>query len=165
MSVATPARQGFTGRHMLAVMLAFFGVIVSVNLLMASYAISSWSGLVVKNSYVASQQFNEKAQAGRAQAALGWTGRLTIGNGQVRYALADAAGHLLPLTGVKASFRHPAYESQDVAMVLSAAGGSAFAAGQAPADGIWIVEIEAQAGLDHPYRDVRRIRIAGGTLQ
>ena len=33
------------------------------------------------------------------------------------------------------------------------------------ADGSWIIEIDTEAGLDHPYRDVRRISIAGGRLR
>ena len=45
----------FTGFHMLACMIVFFGVIVAVNLTMATLASQSWTGLVVKNSYVASQ--------------------------------------------------------------------------------------------------------------
>ena len=65
------APKEFTGRHMLAIMLAFFGTIIAVNLVMAIFASRSWTGLVVKNSYVASQEFNEKgcggARAGRAQ--------------------------------------------------------------------------------------------------
>ncbi|RWK14298.1 FixH family protein, partial [Mesorhizobium sp.] len=48
----------FTGRHMLAIILAFFGVVIAVNLTMATLANTSWTGLVVENTYVASQQFN-----------------------------------------------------------------------------------------------------------
>ena len=58
------ARREFTGYHMVAVMTLFFGTIISVNLLMAWYANTSWSGLVVKNSYVASQEFNGKLEEG-----------------------------------------------------------------------------------------------------
>ena len=61
----------FTGRHMLAAMLAFFGVIIAVNITMAVFAQTSWTGFVVRNSYVASQEFNGKVAAARAQAALG----------------------------------------------------------------------------------------------
>jgi nitrogen fixation protein FixH len=57
----------FTGRHMLMIMLAFFGVIITVNVVMARFAMTSWTGLVVENSYVASQQFNEKMMAVRTQ--------------------------------------------------------------------------------------------------
>ena len=58
----------FTGWHMLAIMLAFFGTIITVNFTMAYLATSTWSGLVVKNTYVASQQFNGKAAAAKARA-------------------------------------------------------------------------------------------------
>ena len=84
----------FTGRHMLVIMLAFFGVIIAVNLTMASFANSSWSGLVVKNSYVASQEFNEKAAAGRAQAALGWSATMAFAKGEFIYSLVDKDGNL-----------------------------------------------------------------------
>ena len=54
-------------------MVAFFGVVIAVNLLMAHYAVSTFSGTVVDNSYVASQEFNGWLGAARAQRALGWT--------------------------------------------------------------------------------------------
>jgi nitrogen fixation protein FixH len=61
----------FTGKHMLATMVAFFGVIITVNLIMARFAVTTWSGLVVPNTYVASQQFNAKAAEARAIDAIG----------------------------------------------------------------------------------------------
>lgn len=155
----------FTGKHMLAVILAFFGVVVAVNLTLAKLANTSWTGLVVENTYVASQQFNKKAEEGRAQAALGWTGKLTIAWGEVRYSLTDAAGKPVPLHGVKVLFRHPAYESEDKSVALALATGQEFAAKHMPKDGVWIVEVDADAGLAEPYREVRRIMISHGALQ
>ena len=90
----------FTGKHMLAVILAFFGVILAVNLTLATLANTSWTGLVVENTYVASQQFNKKAEEGRAQAALGWTSKLTIAWGEVRYSLTEKAIQLVPMLAV-----------------------------------------------------------------
>ena len=55
----------FTGGHMLAVMVVFFGVVISVNVFLAVVANTSWTGFVVENSYVASQEFNHKAAEGR----------------------------------------------------------------------------------------------------
>ncbi|RWI43901.1 MAG: cytochrome oxidase, partial [Mesorhizobium sp.] len=92
MSTDTRKPREFTGRHMLVSILAFFAVVIGVNLTMATLARRSWTGLVVENTYVASQQFNERAREGRAQAALGWKGKLTIASGEVRYSLADAQG-------------------------------------------------------------------------
>lgn len=65
--------HAFTGRHMWLVMLGFFGTVVAVNFGMAWLAGASFSGTVVDNSYVASQQFNGWLQAARSQRLLGWT--------------------------------------------------------------------------------------------
>jgi nitrogen fixation protein FixH len=48
----------FTGWHMALILIGFFAVVVGVNLLMARFASSTFGGVVVENSYVASQQFN-----------------------------------------------------------------------------------------------------------
>ncbi|MER9673538.1 FixH family protein [Mesorhizobium sp. M0208] len=165
MNAKVKKTREFTGKHMLAIMLAFFGVVIAVNLTMATLANTSWTGLVVENTYVASQQFNKKAEEGRAQAALGWTGKLTIAWGEVRYSLTDAAGKPVLLHGVKVLFRHPAYEKEDKSVMLALASGQEFAARHTPRDGVWIVEVDADAGLAEPYRDVRRIMISQGALR
>ncbi|CAN7721228.1 FixH family protein [Mesorhizobium amorphae] len=165
MSTNTQKTREFTGRHMLLTILGFFGVIIAVNLTMATLARTSWTGLVVENTYVASQQFNRKAEEGRAQAALGWTGKLTIARGEVRYSLSDSTGKPVPLHGVKILFRHPAYEAGDKAVTLALVSDQEFAARDVPRDGVWIVEVDADAGRAEPYRDVRRIMISQGALQ
>ena len=62
----------FTGRHMLFVMVAMFGTILAVNLVMAHFAVATFGGTVVDNSYVASQDYNRWLADARAQKALGW---------------------------------------------------------------------------------------------
>ncbi|SEW01769.1 Nitrogen fixation protein FixH [Aliiroseovarius sediminilitoris] len=58
-----------TGKHVLAIVVSAFAVIIGVNLFMAYSAIDTFPGLETKNSYVASQKFDvQKA----AQEALGW---------------------------------------------------------------------------------------------
>jgi hypothetical protein len=63
----------FTGGHMLALMLAFFGTVVAVNFVMATLAVRTFGGTVVDNSYVPSQHYNHWLDQARAQRALGWT--------------------------------------------------------------------------------------------
>jgi len=121
--------------------------------------------LVVKNSYVASQEFNGKAAEGRAQAALGWQSRLTIADGKIIYGLADAAGSPVALSAVTMFFRRPAYEAEDRSVALSAAPDGTFIATETPRDGIWIVEVDAAAGHPQPYREVRRIVVKNGAVQ
>lgn len=62
----------FTGKHMAAVFVGGFGVVIAVNLVMASFAVSSFHGTVVDNSYVASQNYNDWLSKAEASKALGW---------------------------------------------------------------------------------------------
>lgn len=61
-----------TGRHVAAIFIGFFAIVIAVNVLMASYAIGGFGGTVVDNSYVASQRFNGWLARARTQDALGW---------------------------------------------------------------------------------------------
>tara|TARA_R110000787_G_scaffold206624_1_gene316822 strand:- start:123 stop:671 length:549 start_codon:yes stop_codon:yes gene_type:complete len=63
-------RVRLTGWHVFGLVALFFGIVIAANLVMASRAISTFPGLEVKNSYVASQEFNSRL---KAQKALGWT--------------------------------------------------------------------------------------------
>ncbi|BAV51105.1 nitrogen fixation protein fixH [Mesorhizobium loti] len=164
MSAQPQKVREFTGKHMLLTIVGFFAIVIGVNVTMATLASTSWTGLVVENTYVASQQFNQKAREGRAQAALGWTAKLTIASGEVGYSLTDATGKPVTLRAVKVLFRHPAYEAEDKVVILAAGPGQEFSTRHTPRDGVWIVEIDADAGLAEPYRDVRRIMISKGTM-
>ncbi len=64
--------KGFTGWHMTAIMVAFFGVVIAVNFVMASDAVRTFGGEVVENSYVASQRYNGWLAEARAQEREGW---------------------------------------------------------------------------------------------
>ena len=72
-----------TGKHVLAITVSAFAVIIGVNVLLAVKAVSTFPGLEVENSYVAGQGFNERKAA---QEALGWT--MTPGYDQGRMTLA-----------------------------------------------------------------------------
>ncbi|MCO5057757.1 MAG: FixH family protein [Rhizobiaceae bacterium] len=166
MSETHSRRSGeFTGVHMALMLVAFFFVIIAVNLTMAIFASSSWTGLVVKNTYVASQEFNNKAEVGRAQAALGWNAALDIGDGRIAYRLTRKGGSPVHAAHATVTLRRPVTDTQDRTLeLLPDAAGTLIAETQI-ADGSWIIEIDTEAGLDHPYRDVRRISIAGGRLR
>ncbi len=63
----------FTGRHMLMVFVAGFGIVIAVNLFMAFQAVGGFHGTVVDNSYVASQKFNGWMEEAEKAGSLGWT--------------------------------------------------------------------------------------------
>ncbi len=157
-------QAAFTGRHMLLTMLAFFGVIIAVNFTMAWFARSSWTGFVVENSYVASQQFNTKMAETRAQKALGWTGHFSLADGTVRYGISNAKGAEVSLEAVTVIFRRPVDDREDHSVVL-AKDARGYAAAHDVADGMWLVEIDADVNLPKPYRETHRIHVVQGVLQ
>lgn len=105
---AKPAVRRFTGWHMAAIMGGFFGTVIAVNLLLANLALSTFSGVVVENSYVASQAFNGMLGAAKADQALGW--RLEVERareGLLRFKLNDAAGAPVRGAAMKVLADHP----------------------------------------------------------
>lgn len=145
----------FTGRHMLAIMLAFFGVVVAVNMLMATLASRTFGGTVVDNSYVASQRFNGWLAEGRAQERLGWTARLSL-DGARRIEVAVREGET-PLAGaeLQAVARHPLGQAPDIALAFRADRSGGYVSRKALPAGRWTVHLE----IRHGGREKRLIEI------
>ena len=85
---ARKARE-ITGRHVFIGFVAAFSVIIGVNLVLAYSAVSTFPGLEVKNSYVASQKFDERKAA---QEALGWTIKAELQGQELVLSITDAEG-------------------------------------------------------------------------
>jgi nitrogen fixation protein FixH len=83
------SQKEFTGRHFLVIVVSAFALIIGVNLLLAYKAISTFPGLEVENSYVASQNFNRDRAA---QEALGWTVALGLEASNLVLSITDSAG-------------------------------------------------------------------------
>ena len=164
MSTTTKQRgpeRGFTGWHMVAVMGLFFGTIISVNLVMAWNASRSWSGLVVENTYVASQQFNGKVAEGRAFQASGIKGRLMAGPGAIRYVLTRNGEPDRQIDKVIAVLKRPVEEHEDLRVELHPRGEGAFILAEELKPGQWIAAMTAMAGGAVVHRQTIRF-IAGG---
>lgn len=105
MTVPPPPKR-FTGWHITAILVAFFAVVIGVNLFMARQAVSGFGGTVVDNSYVASQNYNRWLAQARAEQALGWTADARLReDGRIVVTARDASGR--PFAGqVTAMVRH-----------------------------------------------------------
>jgi len=77
------------GWHVLAMFVAGFSVIITVNLTLAFNAVATFPGLEVKNSYVASQSFDDRRAA---QVALGWRAEATYDGSVLRLVIRDDYG-------------------------------------------------------------------------
>lgn len=141
-------RSEFTGRHMAAILIAFFGLVIGVNVTMAVFASSTFGGTVVDNSYVASQKFNGWIEKGRAQAALGWTMvPERVADGRVVLMLAGRQGALSGATlGVVA--RHPLGRMPEAVMRFHEVAPGRYVSDAALPEGRWQLHIAARASGD-----------------
>lgn len=133
----------FTGWHMLALMIGFFGVIISVNVFMAVSATRTWTGLVVQNSYVASQEFNTKLANARDQIAMGWAGGLDYEDNALRFTLVDGTGAPLRPDTVSVHVSRPVGVIGDQTVMLERLPDGAYGAPITLAPGIWNAAIVA----------------------
>lgn len=152
----------FTGWHMLGIMVLFFGTIITVNLIMAWNASHSWSGLVVKNTYVASQEFNGKVAEAKALAASGIEGSLTVEGGRVAYRVVDAGGAPVIADEVSAVFKRPVDEREDFTLALRPAGKGLFTAERDIMPGQWVIDISTKKDGRKVFHQTLRTVVAGG---
>lgn len=133
----------FTGWHMTAIMVGFFAVVVTVNLVMATLATRTFGGTVVDNSYVASQRFNQWLAEARAQDRLGWTIRIARADGgRLVVALGAPSG---PLSGARitGAAHHPLGRAPDLALSFAPAGNGTYLSAENLPQGRWTVRVAA----------------------
>ncbi len=134
----------FTGRHMAYLIIAFFGVVIAVNLLMATLATRTFGGTVVDNSYVASQRFNSWLREAREQAELGWIAETgSDSSGRLVAAVRGPGG---PLSGavVEAYASHPLGREPARRLALSPVGDGTYRSHAPLAGGRWIVRLSVR---------------------
>lgn len=161
---ATDADRGFrlTGRHVLIALLAFFGIVIGVNVAFVHVALSSWTGLTDRDSYRTGLSWNRTLERDAAQQALGWittietsVGRETGGGRSlgVTLTLRDRDGR--PVTGlaVGGEARHPMAEADDRPLGFVEAGaGSYVGRVDLPGSGDWALKLVATRADGSVYR-------------
>lgn len=132
-----------TGRHVLVFTVGAFGIIVAVNFLMAYKAISTFPGLEVNNSYVASQDFDRDRAA---QIALGWTlvPSYDLAAGELTLRFSDAASAPVRVRDLKVLVGRTTEAQEDTTpnFVLD---GSTYRANAALHPGKWMMQVEAHS--------------------
>lgn len=128
----------FTGRHMAAILIAFFAIVAGVNFLMARLALSTFGGVVVENSYVASQHYNRWLDEARAESALGWDARVNWREDrhvEIRLSGVPAGAE------VSAIARHPLGRLPDRTLRFRADGAARFVSAEKLPAGRWQLRI------------------------
>jgi len=159
----TEARP-LTGRMVLAMMFAFFAVIVGVNAFMAHEALSTFRGVDVDSAYRAGQQFAHEVAAAEAQDAE----RLSVdvkvtpvadGVTLLDVVARDASG--APLTGLSATaiFARPTDRRLDLNVAMSEQAPGRYHGAGAITPGQWDLILELSRHGERQFRSKNRVVI------
>lgn len=130
-----------TGRKVFFGMAGAFGVIISVNLFLAYSAIATFPGLEVKNSYVASQNFDADRTA---QLALGWDVSADVTGEELHLFINDADGRPVEVAELDATFGRATSVRDDQTPAFFFTG-THYAAPVTTAPGNWNLRMTAKA--------------------
>ncbi len=132
----------FTGRHFTVIMVLFFGVVIAVNLVMARAASTTFGGVVVENSYVASQQFNTWLNQAAKEKTLGWSATAErLADGRVAVSLNGAPVD----ASLSAVARHPLGRAPDRALAFARQADGRFVSASSLPAGRWRVRFDVSA--------------------
>lgn len=137
MTVASKGRP-LTGWHVLLMFVGGFAVIIGVNLVLAFKAVSTFPGLEVPNSYVASQSFDVRRVA---QEKLGWAATAAYDAGRLKVAIRDRSELAVYPDDLTVTLGRPTESAEDVTPHLDAD----LSAPLDLAPGNWRVDVTAHA--------------------
>ncbi|WP_095012512.1 FixH family protein [Tsuneonella mangrovi] len=139
-------KRNFTGWHMTGILVCFFGTVMAVNFYMATQAIEGFGGLVVENSYVASQHYNKWLAEARAEDALGWNAQIMRdGKGRLEVTTAGTPGDL----SVTAELQHPLGKVGLQYWTLEQDGNGRFVSRDRLPEGRWLIRATLRSGGKH----------------
>jgi len=156
-----PSRE-ITGWMVFTFMIAFFAVIVGVNVFMAHEAISTFGGVETASSYNAGQMFERDVAMAKAQDAEHWqvdarVTRAADGTALVDIAARDASG--APLGGIVASalFARPTDRRLDRTIAVRESGLGRFSGRVDLPAGQWDLVIELTRQGERLFRSKNRV--------
>lgn len=151
-----------TGRTVLLCLVAFFAVVASVNAIMMTAAVTTFSGVETKNAYQAGVSFAREEAAAEAQEFRHWKVNSSlrhVANGltQVEISAQDRGGQ--PLAGLEAtvSLIHPNDRRLDRPITTQANAAGRFSGVVNPSPGQWDLVIELSRDGERLFRSKERI--------
>jgi len=138
-------KKELTGRHVLLMLIAFFGVTVGVNTIFITKAVSSFSGEDVKGSYRQGLEYNKTLESRSEQAALGWTIKTNLveeKSDKQRLVIRITDSSNLPLTGLSINgvFKRPTDLDKDEQAVFSERGNGIYEINTVLSKGQWTLK-------------------------
>lgn len=157
---ATP--RPMTGRQVLAMFIAFFGVIFAVNGYFLFSALSTHTGVVSVEPYRKGLAYNRRIAADARQTALGWSEDIAVdGTGEVTITIGDADRRAISRLSISAIMGRPSTSADDRLLHFTEhSAGTYRATTRDLPEGNWIISVEARlspADAEPVYRARRRL--------
>ncbi len=146
-----------TGRTVFLITASAFAVIIAVNVTMAVNAVRTFPGLEVKNSYVASQQFQDKREA---QEALGWTVATDYADGRLKLAFKGQNGAPITVNNLQVMVGRTTVAEDDVQPQFEMVNG-AYTADLDLGRGKWMLQVQAEAEDGTPFQQRLDLQVRG----
>jgi len=102
-----------TGRHVLYMLLGFFGVMLAANAVFIWLALDTFTGAVSERPYEEGLAYNQRLEAAAAQRAQHWRGEIEVEGRTLALRLADAAGRPLGGFQLEVLFQRPTHQGMD----------------------------------------------------
>jgi len=148
-----------TGKHVLAITVTAFSIIIGVNLFMAFSAVGTFPGLETPNSYVASQQFD---QLRVAQEALEWDVSAELQGEELVVDIKGADGYAVEVVKIGGIFGRATHVKDDQEPVFSQTSTGAYVAHVGElAGGNWNFRMTATAQDGTPFQQLIVLYVAG----
>ncbi|MEE9346837.1 MAG: FixH family protein [Robiginitomaculum sp.] len=151
MTAQSRRKKELTGKHVLVMLVVFFGLIIAVNGYFLYAAVTTFRGEDIKQSYRQGLEYNETIAQRAAGQALGWSATANLiegdnGASQVIIEMKDAAGD--PLTGLTLTgrLRHPADTARDKPLIFETLGAGRYMAPALDVTGKWQLNALASKG-------------------
>jgi len=156
----TTTTPGFTikGWHVLAAFIAFFGVIIAVDIVFVSLAYRTFSGEAASNPYETGLLYNRTLAQRRQEAALGWTATIEETAGDtVQVRVTDRTGAALEGLTVTGELERPATTRGKRTVRFASAGPGLYRADTAPLDGAWDLRVTIRGPGETVFEAQRRL--------
>ena len=146
-------------------MVAFFGTIIAVNFTMATLASGTWTGLVVKNSYVASQKFNGELAEAQRQENAGLHSRISHADDTLSFTILNRQGNVIFPTSASLWIGRPAFEQEDRTVKVKCNDKGVCSGQVSLQPGPWAMRIDAILSQEAYRRDARLFVAENGTVR
>ncbi len=147
------------------IFLAFFGIVIVVNLAYIYVAKKTWRGVVTENSYKKGLDYNEVLKAEEEQKKLGWklsakyrsngVSASGVARGEVIVRILDKKFTPITDANITVYFRRPAQEGSDFMQIIGYDNGSYKSKVEFPVKGQWDAEFVIDRRGDR-YKVVKR---------